>query len=186
MRARPLLPRLAGGSSLLTRPLVWYLPWPPLIKAHGRFQGPNSVSPTADLRDRGHCPSLPPAPKPRPRPKSAPGTARGFPPQGRGWQAGGALPPQALASRPSRMVKGLPQMLFLGQDYRTPLSAKVFSSWDFCIQGKGATSIKKHEISNEFKVCASVRCVCKCAECIQCVYTCVRTRGYSRRQQLQM
>ncbi|XP_036078944.1 transmembrane channel-like protein 8 isoform X2 [Rousettus aegyptiacus] len=51
-----------------------------------------------------------------------------------------------------RMVKGLPQMLFLGQDYRTPLSAKVFSSWDFCIQGKGATSIKKHEISNEFKV----------------------------------
>lgn len=63
------------------------------------------------------------------------------------------------------MVKGLPQKLFLGQDYRTPLSAKIFSSWDFCIQGKEATSIKKHEISNEFKVCAracvSIRCVCK-------------------------
>ncbi|XP_039715565.1 transmembrane channel-like protein 8 isoform X4 [Pteropus medius] len=51
-----------------------------------------------------------------------------------------------------RMVKGLPQKLFLGQHYRTPLSAKVFSSWDFCIQGKEASSIKKHEISNEFKV----------------------------------
>uniref|UniRef100_A0A8D1ITN2 Transmembrane channel-like protein n=1 Tax=Sus scrofa TaxID=9823 RepID=A0A8D1ITN2_PIG len=50
------------------------------------------------------------------------------------------------------MVKGLPQKLFLGQDYRSPLSAKVFSSWDFCIQGQGAATIKKHEISNEFKV----------------------------------
>ncbi|XP_004432881.1 PREDICTED: transmembrane channel-like protein 8 [Ceratotherium simum simum] len=51
-----------------------------------------------------------------------------------------------------RMVKGLPQRLFLGQDYRSPLSAKVFSSWDFCIQGWEASTIKKHEISNEFKV----------------------------------
>nr|XP_045369482.1 transmembrane channel-like protein 8 isoform X6 [Camelus bactrianus] len=51
-----------------------------------------------------------------------------------------------------RMVKGLPQKLFLGQDYRSPLSAKVFSSWDFCIQGQDAATIKKHEISNEFKV----------------------------------
>lgn len=66
---------------------------------------------------------------------------------------------------PARMVKGLPQKLFLGQDYRSPLSAKVFSSWDFCIQGQGAATIKKHEISNEFKVRArmwvSVRCECK-------------------------
>ena len=54
------------------------------------------------------------------------------------------------------MVKGLPQKLFLGQDYRSPLSAKVFSSWDFCIRGQGAAAIKKHEISNEFKVCVSV------------------------------
>ncbi|XP_066877670.1 transmembrane channel-like protein 8 isoform X3 [Kogia breviceps] len=51
-----------------------------------------------------------------------------------------------------RMVKGLPQKMFLGQDYRSPLSAKVFSSWDFCIQGQEAATIKKHEISNEFKV----------------------------------
>ncbi|KAK2494248.1 hypothetical protein MC885_018713 [Smutsia gigantea] len=51
-----------------------------------------------------------------------------------------------------RMVKGLPQKLFLGQDYRAPLSAKVFSSWDFCIRGQEAATIKKHEISNEFKV----------------------------------
>ncbi|XP_019499994.1 PREDICTED: transmembrane channel-like protein 8 isoform X4 [Hipposideros armiger] len=51
-----------------------------------------------------------------------------------------------------RMVKGLPQKLFLGQDYRSPLSAKVFSSWDFCIRGQEAATIKKHEISNEFKV----------------------------------
>ncbi|XP_059937833.1 transmembrane channel-like protein 8 [Mesoplodon densirostris] len=51
-----------------------------------------------------------------------------------------------------RMVKGLPQKMFLGQDYRSPLSAKVFSSWDFCIQGQEAANIKKHEISNEFKV----------------------------------
>ncbi|XP_074175587.1 transmembrane channel-like protein 8 isoform X2 [Rhinolophus sinicus] len=51
-----------------------------------------------------------------------------------------------------RMVKGLPQRLFLGQDYRSPLSAKVFSSWDFCIRGQEAATIKKHEISNEFKV----------------------------------
>ncbi|XP_057392595.1 transmembrane channel-like protein 8 isoform X6 [Balaenoptera acutorostrata] len=50
------------------------------------------------------------------------------------------------------MVKGLPQKMFLGQDYRSPLSAKVFSSWDFCIQGQEAATIKKHEISNEFKV----------------------------------
>ncbi|XP_058140792.1 transmembrane channel-like protein 8 [Dasypus novemcinctus] len=51
-----------------------------------------------------------------------------------------------------RMVKGLPQRLFLGQDYRTPLSAQLFSSWDFCIRGREAATIKKHEISNEFKV----------------------------------
>ncbi|XP_059527389.1 transmembrane channel-like protein 8 isoform X3 [Myotis daubentonii] len=51
-----------------------------------------------------------------------------------------------------RMVKGLPQKLFLGQDYRSPLSAKVFSSWDFCIRGLEAATIKQHEISNEFKV----------------------------------
>ncbi|XP_036920466.1 transmembrane channel-like protein 8 isoform X5 [Sturnira hondurensis] len=51
-----------------------------------------------------------------------------------------------------RMVKGLPQKLFLGQDYRSPLSAKVFSSWDFCLRGQDAVTIKKHEISNEFKV----------------------------------
>ncbi|KAM8784906.1 transmembrane channel-like protein 8 isoform 2-T2 [Rhynchonycteris naso] len=51
-----------------------------------------------------------------------------------------------------RMVKGLPQKLFLGQDYRSPLSAKVFSSWDFCIRVQEAATIKKHEISNEFKV----------------------------------
>ncbi|XP_036691260.1 transmembrane channel-like protein 8 isoform X5 [Balaenoptera musculus] len=51
-----------------------------------------------------------------------------------------------------RMVKGLPQKMFLGQDYRSPLSAKVFSSWDFRIQGQEAATIKKHEISHEFKV----------------------------------
>ncbi|XP_054986987.1 transmembrane channel-like protein 8 [Sorex araneus] len=51
-----------------------------------------------------------------------------------------------------RMVAGLPQQLYLGQDYRAPLSAKVFSSWDFCIRGHEAAAIKKHEISNEFKV----------------------------------
>ncbi|XP_077710521.1 transmembrane channel-like protein 8 isoform X1 [Canis aureus] len=51
-----------------------------------------------------------------------------------------------------RMVKGLPQRLFLGQDYRSPVSVKVFSSWDFCIRGQEAATIKKHEISNEFKV----------------------------------
>nr|XP_040124327.1 transmembrane channel-like protein 8 isoform X1 [Ictidomys tridecemlineatus]XP_040124328.1 transmembrane channel-like protein 8 isoform X1 [Ictidomys tridecemlineatus]XP_040124329.1 transmembrane channel-like protein 8 isoform X1 [Ictidomys tridecemlineatus] len=50
-----------------------------------------------------------------------------------------------------RMVKGLPQRLLLGQDYRAPLSAKVFSSWDFCIRVQEAATIKKHEISNEFK-----------------------------------
>ncbi|CAD7668326.1 unnamed protein product [Nyctereutes procyonoides] len=51
-----------------------------------------------------------------------------------------------------RMVKGLPQRLFLGQDYRSPVSVQVFSSWDFCIRGQEAATIKKHEISNEFKV----------------------------------
>ncbi|EFB18379.1 hypothetical protein PANDA_006879, partial [Ailuropoda melanoleuca] len=50
------------------------------------------------------------------------------------------------------MVKGLPQRLFLGQDYKSPVSVKVFSSWDFCIRGQEAATIKKHEISNEFKV----------------------------------
>ncbi|XP_044777602.1 transmembrane channel-like protein 8 [Neomonachus schauinslandi] len=51
-----------------------------------------------------------------------------------------------------RMVKGLPQRLFLGQDYKSPVSVKVFSSWDFCIRGQEAATIKQHEISNEFKV----------------------------------
>ncbi|XP_003786618.1 transmembrane channel-like protein 8 [Otolemur garnettii] len=51
-----------------------------------------------------------------------------------------------------RMVKGLPQKSFVGQDYRVPLSAKVFSSWDFCIHVHESAKIKKHEISNEFKV----------------------------------
>ncbi|XP_048222852.1 transmembrane channel-like protein 8 [Perognathus longimembris pacificus] len=51
-----------------------------------------------------------------------------------------------------RMVKGLPQRLLLGQDYRAPLSAKLFSSWDFCIRGREAAAIKTHEISNELKV----------------------------------
>lgn len=51
-----------------------------------------------------------------------------------------------------RMVKKLPQTLLLSQDYRSPLSAKVFSSWDFCIRGQEAAVIKKHEISNELKV----------------------------------
>ena len=64
------------------------------------------------------------------------------------------------------MVKGLTQKMFLGQDYRSPLSAKVFSSWDFCIRGQEAATIKRHEISNEFKVCVrtciNVRCECKC------------------------
>ncbi|KAL2764571.1 transmembrane channel-like protein 8 [Daubentonia madagascariensis] len=51
-----------------------------------------------------------------------------------------------------RMVKGLPQKPLLSWDYRVSLSAKVFSSWDFCIQVQAAATIKKHEISNEFKV----------------------------------
>uniref|UniRef100_A0A2K5XAM7 Transmembrane channel-like protein n=1 Tax=Mandrillus leucophaeus TaxID=9568 RepID=A0A2K5XAM7_MANLE len=51
-----------------------------------------------------------------------------------------------------RMVKGLPQKTLLGQGYQAPLSAKVFSSWDFCIRVQEAAIIKKHEISNEFKV----------------------------------
>eukprot|EP00074_Homo_sapiens_P109827 XP_024306388.1 transmembrane channel-like protein 8 isoform X4 [Homo sapiens] len=55
-----------------------------------------------------------------------------------------------------RMVKGLPQKTLLGQGYQAPLSAKVFSSWDFCIRVQEAATIKKHEISNEFKVCARV------------------------------
>nr|XP_036268108.1 transmembrane channel-like protein 8 isoform X1 [Pipistrellus kuhlii] len=51
-----------------------------------------------------------------------------------------------------RMVRELPQKLFLGQEYRAPLSTKVFSSWDFCIRGLEAATIKQHEISNELKV----------------------------------
>ncbi|XP_003913560.2 transmembrane channel-like protein 8 isoform X1 [Papio anubis] len=51
-----------------------------------------------------------------------------------------------------RMVKGLPQKTLLGQGYQAPLSAKVFSSWDFCIRVQEAAIIKKHELSNEFKV----------------------------------
>lgn len=51
-----------------------------------------------------------------------------------------------------RMVEGLPRQPLLGQGYRAPLSAKVFSSWDFCIRVWEAATIKKHEISNELKV----------------------------------
>ncbi|XP_040845790.1 transmembrane channel-like protein 8 isoform X3 [Ochotona curzoniae] len=51
-----------------------------------------------------------------------------------------------------RMVKGLPRKPLLTRDYRAPLSAKVFSAWDFCIHVQEAAIIKKHEISNEFKV----------------------------------
>lgn len=50
------------------------------------------------------------------------------------------------------MVKGLPRKPLLTRDYRAPLSAKVFSAWDFCIHVQEAAIIKKHEISNEFKV----------------------------------
>ena len=50
------------------------------------------------------------------------------------------------------MAEGLPQQTLLGQRYRTPLSAKVFSSWDFCIRVWEAATIKKHEISNELKM----------------------------------
>lgn len=62
-------------------------------------------------------------------------------------------PPQQ-SSPSSRMVEGFPQQPLLGQGYRAPLSAKVFSSWDFCIRVREAATIKKHEISNELKVCA--------------------------------
>lgn len=55
-----------------------------------------------------------------------------------------------------RMVKGLLQRSGLNRNYKVPLSAKVFSSWDFCIHMREAAIIKKHEISNEFKVCAKV------------------------------
>ncbi|XP_063098105.1 transmembrane channel-like protein 8 isoform X2 [Cavia porcellus] len=51
-----------------------------------------------------------------------------------------------------RMVKGLLQRSGLNRNYKVPLSAKVFSSWDFCIHMREAAIIKKHEISNEFKV----------------------------------
>ncbi|KAL6085800.1 hypothetical protein STEG23_030361 [Scotinomys teguina] len=51
-----------------------------------------------------------------------------------------------------RMVEGLPRRSLLGKGYRAPLSAKVFSSWDFCIRVWEAATIKKHEISNELKV----------------------------------
>ncbi|GAB1297113.1 Transmembrane channel-like protein 8 [Apodemus speciosus] len=51
-----------------------------------------------------------------------------------------------------RMAEGLPQQTLLGQGYRTHLSTKVFSSWDFCIRVWDAATIKKHEISNELKV----------------------------------
>ncbi|XP_055448365.1 transmembrane channel-like protein 8 isoform X2 [Psammomys obesus] len=51
-----------------------------------------------------------------------------------------------------RMAEGFPQQSLLGQGYRAPLSAKVFSSWDFCIRVREAATIKKHEISNELKV----------------------------------
>ncbi|XP_023067449.1 transmembrane channel-like protein 8 isoform X2 [Piliocolobus tephrosceles] len=64
----------------------------------------------------------------------------------------GAPPPAAGGLLPRRMVKGLPQKTLLGQGYQAPLSAKVFSSWDFCIRVQEAAIIKKHEISNEFKV----------------------------------
>ena len=68
----------------------------------------------------------------------------------------GAPPPAAPGLVPRRMVKGLPQKTQLGQGYQAPLSAKVFSSWDFCIRVQEAATIKKHEISNEFKVCVRV------------------------------
>ncbi|KAM4843227.1 transmembrane channel-like protein 8 isoform 2-T2 [Thomomys bottae] len=51
-----------------------------------------------------------------------------------------------------RMVKGLPQRLLLGQDYRVRLSAKLFSSWDFCIRVREAAIIKTHEISHALRM----------------------------------
>lgn len=68
------------------------------------------------------------------------------------------------------MAEGLPQQTLLGQRYRTPLSAKVFSSWDFCIRVREAATIKKHEISNELKVCAAeCKCVVRKVEASSCV-----------------
>lgn len=61
------------------------------------------------------------------------------------------------------MAEGLPQQSLLDQRYRTPLSAKVFSAWDFCIRVWEAATIKKHEISNELKVCVAghvAECTC--------------------------
>lgn len=57
------------------------------------------------------------------------------------------------------MAEGLPQQTRLGQLYRTPLSTKVFSSWDFCIRVQEAATVKKHEISHELKVCVA-QCEC--------------------------
>lgn len=77
----------------------------------------------------------------------------------------GSETPTEVFLPPSRMAEGLPQQTLVGQRYRTPLSAKVFSSWDFCIRVWEAATIKKHEISNELKVREAERapkhtCVC--------------------------
>ncbi|XP_069511359.1 transmembrane channel-like protein 8 isoform X2 [Ambystoma mexicanum] len=51
-----------------------------------------------------------------------------------------------------QMVKEMIQKRMHSRDYRTRLSTKVFSGWDYCIRSTEAAVIKQHSISNDLKM----------------------------------
>ncbi|KAM4691848.1 transmembrane channel-like protein 8 [Rhinophrynus dorsalis] len=48
-------------------------------------------------------------------------------------------------------VRGLTLRRIRRRDYRTPISSKVFSGWDFCVRGTGTSVLKQQSLSNEIK-----------------------------------
>ncbi|KAM9296771.1 transmembrane channel-like protein 8 [Gastrophryne carolinensis] len=48
-------------------------------------------------------------------------------------------------------VTGITQRRVRRRNYRTPISSQVFSSWDFCVQGAGASALKQQGLGNYLK-----------------------------------
>uniref|UniRef100_A0A8C5WKJ0 Transmembrane channel-like protein n=1 Tax=Leptobrachium leishanense TaxID=445787 RepID=A0A8C5WKJ0_9ANUR len=50
-----------------------------------------------------------------------------------------------------RTAQGIATRRVRSRDYKTRISTKVFSSWDFCAQGVGMSLLKQQSLSNEIK-----------------------------------
>ncbi|XP_063817361.1 transmembrane channel-like protein 8 [Pseudophryne corroboree] len=49
------------------------------------------------------------------------------------------------------LIKGITQRRVRSRDYKTPISSKVFSGWDFCVRGSGTSILKQQSLSNDLK-----------------------------------